>query len=148
MEKVLKGQEIFEFLTPKQISKLSEFSKEEIFQAHKVIFDPETKSSNLYILLDGLVELLIPAQAKTFTIGIIKVHEGDLFGAGSLIGMDQYNLKAQCVNKSTLLTIDAKKLTNLLEEDKVTGFYIMRYVANVYYRRYIDVKQRLQDHLV
>jgi CRP-like cAMP-binding protein len=142
---ILKGHEFFSHLRVEDVDKISRFAESKVSEPGDFIFKHGEKAEKVFLLLEGSVHLGLPAKPEEFLVLVSKVEKGDLFGLSSLLGSDRHILAAQCLEKSEVLVIDAKKLRNLLESDCIIGFFIMSEVARAHYDRYIALLNRLQS---
>ena len=141
----LKGHELFTSLSMEGVQKINEISEVKEFKAGESIFQPNQEAKNLYILLDGLVALRFPAKEDAFSAGLVRIEKDDLIGAGALLGTASYINQAYCVQDSKVLAIDGRKLRDILEEDRITGFDVTMKIAQAYFERYISIMQKIQN---
>ena len=140
-----KGHEMFGSLSMEGVHKISQISEVKELKAGDVIFQPNQEAKNLYILLEGLVALRFPAKEEAFSVSVIRIEKNDLIGAGALLGSARYFSQAYCVKDSKVLIINAKKLRQILEEDKIAGFEVILRIAQAYFERYISLMNRIQS---
>lgn len=140
----LKGHELFRSLSQEGVQKINKISTVKEFKAGETIFEPNQEAKYIYILLEGVVALRFPAKEDAFSAGVIRIEKDDLIGAGALLGSSHYISQAYCVRKSKVLAIDAKKLRDILEEDRITGFDVVVKIAQAYFERYIHLMRKIQ----
>lgn len=145
IQTILKGHELFHHLRVEAVDSISSFSERRIFQRDEFIFKYEEKADKICLLLEGSVHLRLPARPEEFSIVVAKPEKGDFFGLSPLLGSDRYTLEARCLEKAEVLLIDAKKFRNLLETDLSMGFFIISEVARIYFDRYIQLLNKLQN---
>jgi len=141
----LKGHDLFKSLSMEGVHKINEISEVLDFEVGETIFEPNQEANKFYILLEGLVALRFPGKEEAFSVGLIRIEENDLIGAGSLLGSSRYTSQAYCVEKSKVLAIDGKKLREILEEDRITGFDVLLKIADLYFERYINIMKKIQS---
>jgi len=141
----LKGHELFTSLSMEGVQKINEISEVKTFKAGESIFEPNQEAKNLYILLEGLVALRFPAKEEAFSAGLVRIEKDDLIEAGALLGTGRYISQAYCVQDSKVLAIDGRKLRDILEEDRITGFDVTVKIAQAYFERYIFIMQKIQS---
>ena len=139
------GQELFQSLSVDGVQKINEISEVRTYKAGETIFNPDEKAKNVFLLLDGLVALRFPGKEEAFSAGLVRIEKNDLIGAGALLGSPRYVSQAYCVKNSTVLTIDGKKLREILEEDRIVGFDVVMKIANHYFERYINIMKKVQS---
>ena len=143
---IFKGHELFHNLSVEEVNQISEFSERRGWDKGDPIFLKGEKAQKIYLLLEGSVLLRLPAKPPDeYRIVVSRIDEGDLFGLSPLLGSSRYTVEAQCDADTEALVIDADKLRKLLEENSVTGMAIMSEVADIYFRRYIDLLERIQN---
>ena len=142
---ILRGHEIFASLNVDEMDDLSSFSSIEEFGDREVIFECDQAGSHFYILMEGEVFLQLPAEPPEFSLAILKVEKGELFGISPLLRSPQYTLTAQCFKKTKALAIEAQPFLDLLRSNCPVGMDIMNRVANIYFSRYVDLIKRLQN---
>jgi CRP-like cAMP-binding protein len=142
------GQDLFKSLSVDAVQKINEISEVQTYDAGTTIFEPNQEAKNVYLLLDGLVALRFPGKEEAFSTGLIRVEKNELIGAGALLGSPTSVSQAYCVEKSTVLVIDGKKLRDILEEDRIVGFDVMLKIAALYFERYINVMKKIQSVFV
>jgi len=140
-----KGHELFRSLSMEAVHKINQLAKLKEFKSGDIIFQPNQEAGNLYILLEGLVALRFPATEEAFSFSAIRIEKNDLFGAGALLGSPRYITQAYCVKDSKVLSIEAKKFRQILEEDRIASFDVMARIAQVYFERYIYLMKRIQS---
>ena len=141
----LKGHELFSSLSMEGVHKISQVSEEKEFKAGDIIFHQNQEAKNLYILLEGLVALRFPSPEEAFSVSVIRIEKNDLIGAGALLGSTNYISQAYCVKDSKVLSINAGKLRQILEEDKVGSFEVILRIARAYFERYIGLMNKMQS---
>ena len=142
------GQELFQSLSVDAVQKINEISEVQTYEAGASIFEPNQTARNVYLLLDGLVALRFPGKEDAFSAGLVRIEKNDLLGAGALLGSPLYVSQAYCVENSSVLAIDGKKLRDILEEDRIVGFDVVMKIANLYFERYVNLMRKIQSVFV
>lgn len=145
VDRILKGHELFGALTLDEINKLSTFASEKEFKAGETIFEYNQVSSHFYMLKEGEVYLLLPANPAEFSFAISKMEKGELFGLSPLLNATRYTSTAKCYGTTKVLSIEAKPFRELLQANHLAGLDIINRVASIYYARYLNVLKKLQD---
>lgn len=140
-----KGHELFRSLSMEGVHKISQISEVKAFKTGDIIFQQNQEAKNVYILLEGLVALRFPAAEEAFSVSVIRIEKNDLIGAGALLGSPKYLSQGYCVKDSKVLAINAKKMRQILEEDKVAGFEVILGIAHAYFERYISLMNKIQN---
>ena len=145
VEKILKGHELFATLTVKEIHMLSDFTSEKEYRVGETIFDYNKPCSHFYMLKEGTVYLLLPANPPEFSFAIAKIEKGELFGLSPLLKADRYTSTAKCYEPTKVLQIEAKPFLEILHANSMAGLDVINRVAVTYYARYLNVLKKLQD---
>jgi len=140
----LKRQEIFQFLRPEQIDRLSEASKVVEFEAGEVVYRQGERADRFYIVIKGQVSLRLPAKTAGLSVLIDELTEGDLFGGCISTALDAYSLDAQCMEKSEILVISVSALRAIMDGDPRIGYAIQSGISKIYFKRYIETMKKLQ----
>lgn len=144
-DRILKGHELFASLTVNEVHRLSAFASEKEYQAGETIFDYNQPCSHFFMLKEGAVYLLLPANPPEFSFAISKVEKGELFGLSPLLNTPRYTSTAKCYQPTKVLSIEAKPFRELLQANSTAGLDIINRVALIYYSRYLNVLKKLQD---
>lgn len=142
---VLRGHEVFAHLNVDEISRLSTFSSTEEFCDRDIIFECNQAASHIYLLMEGLVYLQLPADPAEFNLTVLRVEKGELFGISPLLNSARYTLTAQCFKDTKVLSIEAESFRELLRVNCPAGMHVMNRVAHIYFTRYIELIKRLQN---
>jgi CRP/FNR family cyclic AMP-dependent transcriptional regulator len=147
IERMLKGNELFQSLSVKDVHKISDLSAVKEFDRNDIIFKNEQPGSHIYVLLDGLVSLALPSAPQELGLNIARVEKGEIFGLSPLLNSPRYTATAMCLARSKVLMVEAKSFRKILEKDHVVGMDVMSRVARIYFDRYINLLQRMQQVL-
>ena len=143
LDGILKGHELFRSLGVDQAHELSSFSSVKRFEANETVFWYNDAAGHIYMLMEGAVDLRLPADDQDFSLVISKIEKGELFGLSPLLDSPRYTATAQCGAATELLSIEAKPFRELLKRNCPVGFEIMNQVAHIYFNRYIEVLRKL-----
>lgn len=141
---ILKGHDLFRSLGLDQAKEVSAISSVKKFEAGEMVFAYNSPASHVYMLMEGSVNLQLPAEPRDFSLIISKMEKGELFGLSPLLDSPRYTASAQCVEATELLSIEAKPFREILRRNALVGFGIMNQVAHIYFTRYIEVLRSLQ----
>lgn len=145
VDTILKGHDLFQSLKVDEAHALSGFSSVKQFLADDIIFQYNDPATHVYMLMTGSVYLRLPANPQGFSLVISKIEKGELFGLSPLLDSERFTATAQCIKDTEVLSIEAKPFRELLRTNCPVGFNVMSLVADIYFSRYIDVLQNLQD---
>ncbi|MBI4669208.1 MAG: Crp/Fnr family transcriptional regulator [Elusimicrobia bacterium] len=139
----LEKEEIFKFLRPEQVNRLSSVSQVIAFKAGDTVYHRGAKASSFYIVLKGQVALRLPVKEGA-SIPIDELTAGNMFGGCVSFAMDSYTLSAQCTEDSKLLKIEAAALKKLMDDDPLLGYNIQSKISEIYFKRYVQTMEKLQ----
>ena len=142
---VLKGHDLFQSLSVDEVDKVSGFSHVKTHDEGATIFEEGMPTSHLFILLEGKVHLRFPIRGPELGIVVSTIEKGEIFGLSPLLGGSAYTATAQCATRVDVLALEAAPFREMLQDNCVTGFYLMNKVAEVCYGRYMAVLKNLQD---
>jgi len=140
----LDRHEVFQFLRPDQVKKISDVAEVLALAAGDTVYEKGTRADHFYIVLEGQVSLRLPGY-KGISIQIDQLTTGAIFGSCVCFQLRDYSLDAQCTSDSRLLKISSAALKELMEEDLVMGYGIQTYISRIYFQRYIDTMNKLQS---
>lgn len=144
IDTMLKGHDLFRSLSVEETHRISDFSKVRTYAGGEVVFEFGSQCFHIFMLMDGLVDLRLPANPPEYSFVISKIEKGELFGLSPLFDSRKYTSTALCREKTEVLSIEAKPFRELLQKNHLAGFNIMSQVARIYFGRYIDVLKNLQ----
>lgn len=141
----LKRQDIFRLLRPEQVDLLSEAADATKFKAGEMIYSRGARADHFYIVLKGQVSLRLPGKREGLSVLIDELGEGDMFGGCVSSALDTYVLNAQCTKKSEILVLSVSALKRIMDEDPRIGYIIQSGISKIYFRRYIEIMEKLQS---
>lgn len=136
--------EVFQFLRPDQLKKVSDVAKVELFHAGETIYEKGTRADYFYIVLEGQVSLRLPTRSGV-TIQIDELTSGAIFGSCVCFQLTDYSLNAQCSRDARLLKISSTTLKELMDQDLLMGYTIQTQISRIYFQRYIETMNKLQS---
>jgi CRP-like cAMP-binding protein len=132
---VLREVDIFQDLSESQLEQIVQICEEKVYQIGTVIFKENTASDELYIIANGIVDILvdpsilgIPSQSGPKTITTLR--RGQVFGEVALVDQGLRSASARCASNNTrLLIINRDDLIALCDQDFQMGYVLMRNIA-------------------
>ena len=101
MNERLSGQDVFGFLRPEQVNRISEAAERIECPAGETIYRHAASADHFFLVLDGEVSLRLPGRGDV-SIVIDQLAKGDMFGSCACFDRDTYALTAQCTRDSIL----------------------------------------------
>lgn len=133
---ILKQADIFYELTNTQLELVASICTEKTYQAGEVVFEENTPGNQLYIIANGVVEIVVnPATlgkkdegGSSFAIATLR--RGQSFGEISLVDEGVRSAGARCGQPDTqLIIIPRDKLMLLCDTYPQLGYRLMRNLA-------------------
>jgi len=131
----LKEADLFRGLNIKQLRLFGKHFTEENFEPREVVFPQGEPAQNLYILLEGEVNLGVRARGEIDMTAYSVGKKGEAFGLSSLIKPYRNNVSATCNKRTRVLSINGEVLRKLMKQNSEVGIEIMERVAGIYFNR-------------
>jgi CRP-like cAMP-binding protein len=137
---LLKRYPLFGSLSDEQLKSLASIAKEQSWEAGEVIFEIGSSAENLYLLMEGSVDLFYrveeqdsPDTKRNFPIG--EINPGDPFGISALF--EPYELTASAVasRPSKGIRMDARRLIQMGSYDLEFGMILQRELVKAIFER-------------
>lgn len=131
----LKQSDIFYQFTQTQLELVANLCTEKTFQAGDIVFAENNSSKELYIIIQGEVNILVDpgivgTEGKTLKTIIATLRRGQSFGEIALVDEGLRSASAEAKNKDTrLLAIPRDKLIMLCETYPQLGYRLMYNLA-------------------
>ncbi len=133
---ILEQVDIFADLETKHLAQIDNLCREQSYTKGQVIFEENSASQEIFIIMDGEVEILVDPD----TIGdgsnmyeprvIARLRRGQSFGEVALVDPGVRSASARCGSESCkLLALGRKEFVKLLESDYEMGYIVMRNLA-------------------
>ena len=122
----------FANLTEDEVKALASLAEEEQYRPGDFVFYEGDSAANLYLLLNGHVELMMNADAAgTRRELVMVVRPGEVFGWSSLVDPYRLTSSAQCATRVSVVTIPAPGLQALMIASHSLAFRLMQHVCQV-----------------
>ena len=134
---ILKRTEVFVGLNDEELKIVAALPsmRLRVFEAGQVVSAEGDPAEDLYVLVDGKVELRLPVQFgmgdEKREITVDTVHKGSIFGWSALVPPYSFNRTSVCVETSTVLSVNGKELIKIMDLNEHIGYEIMRSIACV-----------------
>lgn len=140
---LLKKVDILNGLSESQLEKVAELCREQTHSADDIIFEENDKSSELYLIQDGLVKITLSVPEPGEEKSIVTLGKGQIFGEMALVDEGPRSASARCIADGTKLWVAKRAdFISLCEEDTSIGYQVMRNIA-------ADLSFKLRhDHLI
>jgi CRP-like cAMP-binding protein len=146
----LKQCDIFHQFTPMQLEWVANICQEVVFDAGKTIFKVNSRSKELYVILQGEVDILLSrtgrAGADKKETVKARLVRGQSFGEVALVDEGVRSATARVVQKDTrLLVIPREKLIMLCDTYPQLGYRLMFNLAADLAMKIRNTDARLQE---
>ena len=136
---------LFQGLSDSQLDNLSTIGIEAPVQKGKWLFREEEDLQQIFILIDGAVELLTTVDAIELPLTILR-SPGDCFGTSALVEPYKYSLSARGVEDGSLLAMNRVDLEALIKQDHELGCIVQANLAKHFLERLKETRQELKIH--
>lgn len=149
----LKQSDIFYQFTPTQLELVSNLCQEVVCQAGEVIFRENSSSKELYVIVQGEVDILIhrgskDSQGKNET-AVARLRLGQSFGEVALVDEGLRSASAISAQKDTrLLVIPRDKIIMLCETYPQLGYRLMYNLAADLAMKIRNTDLRIREQLL
>jgi CRP/FNR family cyclic AMP-dependent transcriptional regulator len=127
---LLKKVEILNNLSESQLEKVAELCRGQTCNADDIIFKENDKSSELYLIQDGLVEITLSVPEPGTEQSIVTLGKGQIFGEVALVDEGPRTASARCIADGTRLWVAKRAdFISLCEKDTSIGFPVMKNIA-------------------
>jgi len=133
----------YPFFAPFSEDQLREFAMiaaEESAQVGDELFQECTPAQNLYLLLEGEVDLFYkseeeyhPTSSKEFLVG--EINTGEIFSISSVIPPYVLNATARLTKPSRYVVFNGESLRKMMENEPLLGYTLMLQVTKVIMER-------------
>jgi CRP-like cAMP-binding protein len=127
---LLKKVDLLNGLSDSQLEKVAELCREQTFNADDIIFKENDKSSELYLIQGGLVEITLSVPEPGTEKSLVTLGNGQIFGEMALLDEGPRTASARCIADGTRLWVAKRAdFISLCEEDTGIGFIVMKNIA-------------------
>lgn len=128
----LRSLEILAGLKNEQFDTLDRFTEVVKCNQDGRLFQVGHAANQVYFLLDGKIGIQVQLSSRPETVSLVVLTKpGQLVGWSGMIEGAYYTATGVCMADSTLLGIDGKQFSAVLEENPTTGFAVMRRISFV-----------------
>jgi len=141
----LKKTELFDTLEESQLNALLSNSSVKSYSQGETIFQQGEEAKQLYLLIQGEVDLTVKTQEEIALMTSKIEKEGAVFGTPSLMEPFRYNVTAKCLKPTKVLAIEAYHIRKKIEENPRMGVEIMRKLASIYFNRLNELRSGVSN---
>jgi CRP/FNR family transcriptional regulator, cyclic AMP receptor protein len=132
---VLEQADIFADLRPTQLALIASISRIHEYSAAELIFEENSDSNELYVIVDGEVDLkvdpaLLGEQAGSRPVTLTTLRRGQSFGEMALVDLGLRSATACSAQHETrVVIIPRDRLMELCQQHPDLGYVLMRNLA-------------------
>lgn len=142
----LRKFKIFNSLNERELELIADIAKEESYKAHERIFEEKALATNLYLLLEGKVEIKIRGD-DVEPVVIDIVGSGEIFGWSAVTEPYTFTAAAWTSEETGLIILKGERLRELFEKNNHIGYRVVKEVAAVISRRLKAMETKFVDLL-
>ena len=117
----------FEHLQENESKALATLAEEARYKAGELIFHEGDPATDLYLLLEGRVEMMMDTSADgTQRAMVMTIGPGEIFGWSSLVEPYQLTASAHCATPVRVVTITASGVRALMTMSCSMGYRLMQ----------------------
>lgn len=145
----LKQSDVFYQFTPTQLELVANVCSESAHDAGEIIFHENSNSSELFIIAQGEVNILIAPHGTDEATSIAILRRGQSFGEVALVDEGLRSATAMAIHKDTrLIVIPREKLILLCETYPQLGYRLMQNLAADLAMKIRSTDLRIRDQLL
>ncbi|MBI3150593.1 MAG: cyclic nucleotide-binding domain-containing protein [Chloroflexi bacterium] len=149
----LKQSDIFYQFTPTQLELVGNLCQEVIYNAGEIVFQENSSSKELYVIVQGEVDILInrstTGDLEKRETAVARLRRGQSFGEVALVDEGLRSASAQAAQKDTrLLVIQRDKLIMLCETYPQLGYRLMHNLAADLAMKIRNTDLRIREQLL
>ena len=123
--------ELFSGISEGSLAQINALARREEYQQGGTLYEVGDPVEDFYVLESGRVEFLIGRDERTRPAGFM-LRKGEVFGWAALLESQPVRIaKATCVEPSTLLRINGRRVLDVLEADPASGYVVMRRLSSL-----------------
>ncbi len=141
---ILRRFSIFAGLPAQAFTELAQFGSEATFETDTLLFEEGDAADEIYVLLEGSVDLLMNLDDKgEKQIEIETLVAGELVGWSALVEPYIYKASAAATSRVRVAILDGAKLRDYVAAHPEQGLVIMRQLAQIMGKRLNQMRVRL-----
>jgi CRP-like cAMP-binding protein len=139
----LKHFEVFQDLTDCELENIAQIPIEVDFKAGDRIFAEKSLATNLYLVLEGEVEIKMGQDEYGNQLTTDTILPGETFGWSALTDPFTFTAGAYAVKESKLLAFNGARLRKHFKINNHVGYKIMMRIASIISKRIRHLREKL-----
>jgi CRP/FNR family transcriptional regulator, cyclic AMP receptor protein len=132
----------FQGMPPNFLAEIAECASQELITEQHLIFRQGTKASRFYIVLDGEVQIEIPAVSGDPAV-IQLLGPDKLLGWSWLVPPHRWGFDARATKPTKLLVLDGDRLRQRCEQDSKLGYELLKRACSLMIERLDAARRRV-----
>ncbi len=130
VKRLLRNSEIFAGLAEDDLEKVAAISQKETYAAGNVITRKGEAGDALYIVVEGFVEISLPAPGDAADHVLVQLGKGQVIGEMALIDGGPRSATVRALTTPTVIEVIRREaFETLCEENTRIGYLVMRNLA-------------------
>jgi CRP/FNR family cyclic AMP-dependent transcriptional regulator len=138
----LKKFKIFQGLNDRELDLIANIAREEAFDEGQRIFEEKALAANLYLALEGKVEVKLKGKDNTM-VKIDEVGPGEIFGWSSIAAPSTFTAATWTLTPARIIVLNGRNLRDIFEKNNHIGYRILKEIAAVIARRLKAMQSKL-----
>lgn len=127
---LLKRVSIFSGLSDEQLARIAGLCREETHDKGSAIVQEKEPSSELYIIQEGSVEVVLGTPSTAGPTPIVNLGQGQIFGEVALVDRGLRSATVNATSDGTVLyAVNRDDFVKLCDEDTRIGYIVMGNIA-------------------
>lgn len=146
--RVLREIPLFADLTDDQLGAVAARGEERAVANGETVFEQHSDDDELFVLLEGRVQISIEMNRPTEQAPVHTVTEGKVFGEFALLAGMKRSATARTVKDSRFFVLNRASFEALAEQDPLLGYRMLRQLTGVLVGRIVKTTQELRSSLL
>jgi CRP/FNR family transcriptional regulator, cyclic AMP receptor protein len=128
----IRAYKLFTGLDEAELAEIAGLCQRRNYENSDILFAPENPSEDIFLLESGndAVQIELPIGTQGEKIVIHTLNKGEAFGWAALGSQHARTAVARCLGPVSVLAINGKNLTQLLEKNNHAGYVVMKNLAD------------------
>ena len=144
----IKQATIFAGLDDVQMGKIGEKGERRKFAQGDVVFEEGSSGHELYIVLEGRIEITVKMARESEQAPVHVVEPGAIFGEFSLVSDHERSATAVACQDSLCFVLKRSVFRQIADEDPKLGYIVLRDLGEILVERIIKTTQELRASLM
>lgn len=127
--KTIKGLPLFAGISPDALKPFAEAAEKKSFGAGDILFAELTPGGEIYVILQGEVDIQFALANADVSYEIVKLGPGDLLGEVAFVDDGPRSATATAITAVKVLCWQGAKWRELCEKDTATGYRLAMAIA-------------------